>query len=33
MHADNTVEPLLKDTPNKECSKIDLSIKDKFCGL
>ena len=28
----NTVEPLLKDTPNKGHNTFDLSIKDKFCG-
>ena len=27
-----TVEPLLKDTPNKGHNTFDLSIKDKFCG-
>ena len=27
-----TVEPLLKDTPNKGHNTSDLSIKDKFCG-
>ena len=28
----STVEPLLKDTPNKGHNTFDLSIKDKFCG-
>ena len=31
LHA-NTVEPLLKDTPNKGHNTFDLSIKDKICG-
>ena len=29
----DTVEPLLKDTPNKGHNTFDLSVKDKFCGL
>ena len=28
----DTVEPLLKDTPNKGHNTFDLSIKDKFFG-
>ena len=28
---ETTVEPLLKDTPNKGHNSFDLSIKDKFC--
>ena len=28
----HTVEPLLKDTPNKGHNTFDLSIKDKFYG-
>ena len=28
----STVEPLLKDTPNKGHNTFDLSIKDKFCS-
>ena len=27
-----TVEPLLKDTPNKGHNTFYLSVKDKFCG-
>ena len=28
----HTVEPLLKDTPNKGHNRFNLSIKDIFCG-
>ena len=28
----HTVEPLLKDTPNKGHNTFNLCIKDKFCG-